>query len=408
MAGRPHRLAERPSTALCNACGKAASPSNSLTYLASSQCPTEALGTGYHPRAMSPPRATPYPWNSLESVSRVATQRAAQARRQVQAMLDPCRLGAALGELLESEVSIIVQRVTCTTPRRRPLTELAFELADSGACCLLSIEPEFAASALARVLRRPITLTQQGAVDDSLSGALHALLFELARRCGARSALQLLGPSEAKARAREVFIEATVLVDGTAYPVLAALKLAELQKLGEPTLQELGELPIAIPLVVGWSLAERTSLADFLPGNAWFPGPGLWLDQAGGGAVALAAPAQDRGRAATLSEDGKIVLREGSVQLSPDAGELMSEPDKPEASLTDAVLDSPVVVRIEVGAVSMTAREWAELAPGDVIDSGRRIAEPVVLRVAGREVARGELVNLEGELGVRIRELIRS
>ena len=70
--------------------------------------------------------------------------------------------------------------------------------------------------------------------------------------------------------------------------------------------------------------------------------------------------------------------------------------------------DRLMMVRIEIGAVSMTAREWAELGPGDVIESGRRIAEPVVLRVAGREVARGELVNLEGELGVRIRELVRS
>jgi flagellar motor switch/type III secretory pathway protein FliN len=31
----------------------------------------------------------------------------------------------------------------------------------------------------------------------------------------------------------------------------------------------------------------------------------------------------------------------------------------------------------------------------------------VILRVAGREVARGELVSLEGELGVRIREVVR-
>ena len=108
-----------------------------------------------------------------------------------------------------------------------------------------------------------------------------------------------------------------------------------------------------------------------------------------------------------LSRDGKIVIRGGSVQLLPDTGELMSDPEKPEPSLTDAVLDSPVVVRVEIGAVTMTAREWAELGPGDVIESGRRIAEPVVLRVGGREVARGELVNLEGELGVRIREIVR-
>jgi type III secretion system YscQ/HrcQ family protein len=199
-----------------------------------------------------------------------------------------------------------------------------------------------------------------------------------------------------------------VLLDGAAYQVLAALKLAELPKPRELTLAELGELPIALPLVVGWSMAERAVLADFLPGNAWFPGTGLWLDPSGAGAVALAAPGQDRGLSGTLSRDGKIVLRGGSVQLLPDAGELMSDPEKTEVSLTDAVLDSPVVVRIEVGSVSMSAREWAELSPGDVIESGRRIAEPVVLRVAGREVARGELINLEGELGVRIRELVRS
>jgi type III secretion system YscQ/HrcQ family protein len=323
-------------------------------------------------------------------------------------VLDPLRLRAALAELTESEVSIVVKRVTNAPPQRRPLTELGFELADSGLRCSLSIEPELAANALARVLRRPITLTQPGALDHSLSGALHALVFELARRSGARGSLHLVEANAAKMRVGEVFVEATVLISGTAYQVLAALELAELPKRREVTLRELGELQIALPIVVGWSLAERATLADFVPGNAWFPGLGMWLDETGAGAVALAAASHDRGLAASLSRDGKIVLREGSVQLLPDAGELMSDPEKPEASLTDAVLDSPVVVRIEIGAVSMSAREWAELAPGDVIESGQRIAEPVVLRVAGREVARGELVNLEGELGVRIRELVRS
>ncbi len=365
-------------------------------------------GAGYHPLAMSPRRATTYPWNTLESVPRANARRAAQARRQVQAVLDPARLGAALAELTECEVSIIVQRVSCTAPRRRPLIELGFELADSGVLCALSIEPELAVNALARVLRRPITLSQPGLLDDSLSGALHALVFELARRSGAQGLLHLLEASDAQARAREVFVEATLLISGTAYQVLAALSLAELPKPRELRLAELGELPIVLPIVVGWSLAERAALADFLPGNAWFPGAGLWLDASGAGAVALAAPGHDRGVSATLSRDGKIVLRGGSVQLLPDAGELMSDPEKPGSVVDRRSARFAIVVRIEVGAVSMSAREWAELAPGDVIESGRRIAEPVVLRVAGREVARGELVNLEGELGVRIRELVRS
>jgi flagellar motor switch/type III secretory pathway protein FliN len=367
-------------------------------------------GTRYHPPAMSPRRATAYPFHALESVPRETARRAARARRRVQAVLDPTRLRAALAELTESEVSIVVRDVSCAPPRRRPPTELGFELGDGGPCCALAIEPELAVSALSRTLRRPIILSHGGALDDSLSGALHALVFEIARRSGARAPLYLLDAGVARARASEVFVEASVLLAGAAYQVLLALELPELPELRvpTPTLRELGELPVALPVVAGWSLAERAALADFLPGNAWFPGEGLWLDASGAGSVALAATAQDRGLMATLSRDGKIVLRGGSVQLMPDAGELMSDPEKPEASLTDAVLDSPIVVRIEVGAVSMTAREWAELGPGDVIESGRRIAEPVVLRVAGREVARGELINLEGELGVRIRELVRS
>jgi flagellar motor switch/type III secretory pathway protein FliN len=58
-----------------------------------------------------------------------------------------------------------------------------------------------------------------------------------------------------------------------------------------------------------------------------------------------------------------------------------------------------------VGSVTLTAREWAALSPGDVVETGLRIAGPVVLRVAGQEVGRGELVSVDGELGVRIRHL---
>lgn len=322
-------------------------------------------------------------------------------------MIDLPRLSSALAELTECEASLLVRRVTSNVPRRRPLAELGFEFGN-GVVCALAVEPELATNALGRVLRRPVALSAHGALDDSLTGALTALLLEVARRAGAAGPIHVLDSSEARARSGDVFIEATLLLGGTPYQVLAALSLPEIERDAPTPLGALGELQIALPVVVGWSLAERAVLADFAPGNAWFPGPGLWLSVHGEGEVVLAASSHDRGIAGTLSRDGKIVLRGESVQLLQDPGELMSDTGKPAASLSDAVLDSPVVVRVEVGSVSLTAREWAELGPGDIIETGRRIAEPVILRVAGREVARGELVNLEGELGVRIRELVRS
>lgn len=369
---------------------------------------------------MSLRAVTAYPWKALETVTRHSARRAAEGRRQVHALLDIARVSAALAELSDCEASLVVRRVSSETPRRRPLVELGFELGSTGIACALSVEPELAVNVLARILRRPVTLSPQATLDEALAGAFSAVVLEIARRSGAQGSLHLLDSGEARARARDVFVEATALIAGTPYQVVAALGLPELapSPVRQPSLAALGELSIALPLVIGLGLAERAALADFTPGNAWFPGGGLWISPHGDGAVALAAATRDEGIAATLSRDGKIVIRGESVALPYDASstpqegaEPMSDLEKPDPSkltLTDAVLDSPVVVRVEMGAVSMTAREWAELGPGDVIETGRRIAEPVVLRVAGREVARGELVNLEGELGVRIRELVGS
>lgn len=84
------------------------------------------------------------------------------------------------------------------------------------------------------------------------------------------------------------------------------------------------------------------------------------------------------------------------------------ENDSEANGLAEAVLDAPVVVRVEMGSLTLTAREWARLSAGDVVAMGKRVAEPVILRVAGHEVARGELVDIEGELGVRILETDRG
>ena len=81
----------------------------------------------------------------------------------------------------------------------------------------------------------------------------------------------------------------------------------------------------------------------------------------------------------------------------------MTEADG-ESALLEAVGDVPVVVRVEIGEARMAAREWASLGRGDVIDA--RPAHGRAGPAAGRgvPVARGELVNVDGEVGVRIAE----
>jgi flagellar motor switch/type III secretory pathway protein FliN len=102
-----------------------------------------------------------------------------------------------------------------------------------------------------------------------------------------------------------------------------------------------------------------------------------------------------------LGEDGRLVLREGREPVAwaeeeSDVGEVKKD------ALLEAVGEAPVVVRVEIGVAEMRAREWASLAPGDVVALGRRVGEAVTLRVSGVSVARGELVDLDGEVAVRI------
>jgi flagellar motor switch/type III secretory pathway protein FliN len=74
--------------------------------------------------------------------------------------------------------------------------------------------------------------------------------------------------------------------------------------------------------------------------------------------------------------------------------------------LVEALADAPVLVRAEVGTVTLPAREWAALGVGDVVALDRRVGDAVHLRVGGRTVARGELVDVDGALGVRVIERI--
>jgi flagellar motor switch protein FliN/FliY len=62
----------------------------------------------------------------------------------------------------------------------------------------------------------------------------------------------------------------------------------------------------------------------------------------------------------------------------------------------------PVTLTIELGRVNLSLARLADLKPGDVVELGRHTREPVELTSGGRLVARGELVQIDTELGVRV------
>ena len=105
-----------------------------------------------------------------------------------------------------------------------------------------------------------------------------------------------------------------------------------------------------------------------------------------------------------LVASGGVVLG-GAVDPLCVTEAVMAEPSDHDP-LVNAVGELPVVVRVEIGEARMAARDWAALRRGDVIALGRRVGEHVVLRVGGVPVAHGELVEIEGEVGVRIVERV--
>ena len=70
-----------------------------------------------------------------------------------------------------------------------------------------------------------------------------------------------------------------------------------------------------------------------------------------------------------------------------------------------AVLDVPVELTVEIGRTMMTIAETLTIGPGSIISLGRATGEPVDLLVNGRRIARGEVVAIDEEFGLRVTEI---
>src|SRR6266516_4257095 len=68
--------------------------------------------------------------------------------------------------------------------------------------------------------------------------------------------------------------------------------------------------------------------------------------------------------------------------------------------------DVPVELTVEVGRTRMTIGETLALGIGSVVTLDRLAGEPVDLLVNGTRIARGEIVVIDDEFGLRITEVV--
>jgi flagellar motor switch protein FliN/FliY len=71
----------------------------------------------------------------------------------------------------------------------------------------------------------------------------------------------------------------------------------------------------------------------------------------------------------------------------------------------ERLYEVPVELAVEIGRTQMTIRETLALGPGSIITLNRLAGDPVDLLVNGKPIARGEVVVIDEEFGLRVTEV---
>lgn len=351
--------------------------------------------------------AAPYPWETLEAIPRTAV-------RAIQALgsraLELGGLPGGLGQVLGRESTGVFKRFCdptpiCTQPG------LCFSLDDDSLELFLELEPALADTIASGLLRQvPGVAGPDLLGHPSVRGFLGRVGVEAGQRSTPPVELRFQSAATRAGAVSTVGVSATLLLDGRPYGVRAAITRLR-PEASPPTVefQRLAGIPLTLPLMGGASVARREELEALVPGDVLLPGAGFWLNGEFRGSLGLGSEACTRAVFFEIVDERNAkLLGVADLPVAPDAPMSDENETEVERSVAEAVLDAPVLVRIEVASVTMTAADFVGLRPGAIIETDQRIGQLATLRVAGREVATGELVNVDGQLGVRIRKLLRG
>jgi type III secretion protein Q len=244
-----------------------------------------------------------------------------------------------------------------------------------------------------------------GPLSDSLLGAMHAVVAELCRQVAVNAPMET---SRAKPRDDGWQVQFWVRLDDVSYRGSALLSMTAEPRAKESTLSHDHALIVGLPMVIGLAESTPALLQTLRIGDVFSFGPEMPPNLAGSSAT-LCAPCAERGLHVALNERGVVLRGPCNLDYEPSLqpGGDMSDADE-HNSTADTIEQAPVVVRVELGSVTMSVAQWLDLSPGEVLTTDIPLGAPAVLRVAGRELASGELVNVDGRVGVRIKTIRRD
>ncbi len=156
------------------------------------------------------------------------------------------------------------------------------------------------------------------------------------------------------------------------------------------------------PAVVARHVLPRGRVADLCAGTLILPSDGLF-DVHGQGRWRIGRYAWH----VTLTEQGLLMNEQDfDAPDTPDTDEEnFADPDAdPDAEHTLHTLDSvPLCLQFDVGMLRLSLGELARLGPGSVLEIAQRpAAGRVTVRIGGRPVGLGELVDVDGQAAVQL------
>ena len=159
-------------------------------------------------------------------------------------------------------------------------------------------------------------------------------------------------------------------------------------------------LPLALRAELGFTRLPASDAAAIAPGDvvlmdAFFATAdrALWLSPDGARGVHVRWPAPS-----DATSPPRLTVIQPWTETMP------ASPDAPPAQA--ATLDSvPVRLSFDLGEVSLTLAQLRALQPGQTLDLGHPLAGAVRIRANGALVGEGDLVEIDGQIGVSVRHL---
>jgi flagellar motor switch protein FliN len=159
-----------------------------------------------------------------------------------------------------------------------------------------------------------------------------------------------------------------------------------------------------------------TALGESLGQPVGFEGPGMqWLEAGGSG-----LPAETDGTALTLSvtlsgtggEAWLVVPRAAVSRVPPRTAAqatlppLRESPSRKNGNGMELLFDIALPVTVELGRTRMMIRDILHLAPGSVLELDKLAGEPVDILINEKSIARGEVVVIDENFGVRLTSIV--